>query len=50
MNKLYSFGDWVEWNESWLMDTHLSESEVHDMYMADLATDMAKPEIKLEMN
>ena len=46
MNKLYSFGDWVEWNESWLMDSHLSESEIHDMYLADLAWDTLKDEPK----
>ena len=50
MNKLYDFGTWIEWNEHWILDSGLTQSEIHDMYLADLATDMAKPEIKLEVN
>jgi len=47
MKALYDFGQWIEWNEYRVMDTHLTESEIHDMYMADLATDMAEQQTDL---
>ena len=41
---LYDFGDWIEWNETWLCEMGASSTDaiVDEMFKKDLARDTAR--------
>ena len=41
---LYSFDEWIGWNEAWLIDSGLTDADIEKIYIKDLARDEASPQ------